>query len=482
MFRRPHLKHALAVALLLTGSFALADPEDSQMPKAAAKRTATATKPTSIFAPDPALTALVDITEATLPNGLKVRLWPNHDAPVMSLYIFFKVGSRNERPGITGISHLFEHMMFNGSKKYGPKMFDLTLESAGGRSNAYTTTDMTVYYEDFAAEALGTVLDLESDRMRSLAINDKSLTSEREVVKEERRVRVDNDILGLMDEELGALVWKAHPYRWPVIGWMGDINNIKREDCEQYFRTYYAPNNATLYLTGDFDPKKALAQIKKAFGTIRKGPPAEPVVNSEPDQIGERRAVVEYPAQAPSLMIGYRAPEADDPDTLVLDVIQYALTVGEGSRLNKELVYGKELAVSVGIDWTWRIDPGLILLHSELKPDSKPDAVEAALYAELEKLAKDGLTERELQKAKNNLRAHQLRELSTNSGRANALGTYELLLGSWREVLTLPAKYDAVTNEQVKAAAKEYFAANRRSVVTLKPLPLTDDSHADLSE
>jgi zinc protease len=163
------------------------------------------------------------VQEARLPNGLRVRMVPDHDAPVVSLYTFFQVGSRNERPGITGISHLFEHMMFNGAEKYGPKEFDEVLESNGGRSNAYTTCDVTVYYEDFAAEALDTVLDLESDRMRSLTIDDRSLRSEREVVKEERRLRVDNEPAGLMDEALHSLVYEAHPYRWPVIGWMGDI-------------------------------------------------------------------------------------------------------------------------------------------------------------------------------------------------------------------------------------------------------------------
>lgn len=420
---------------------------------------------------DPAIASLVDITEATLPNGMKVRLWPNRDSPVVSLYIFFNVGSRNERPGITGISHLFEHMMFNGAKKYGPKMFDLTLESNGGRSNAYTTTDMTVYYEDFATEALPTVLDLEADRMRSLTISDKSLTAEREVVKEERRVRVDNDVMGLMDEELGALAFKAHPYHWPVIGWMADINNIKREDCEQYFRTYYAPNNAVMYVVGDVDPKKTLPLIKKAFGDIKKGPAIPTVHNAEPSQMGERRAVVEYPAQAPALMIGYRGPAALDGDTLVLDMIQYALAVGEGSRLNKRLVYGTELATSVGLDWTWRIDPGLVTVHADLKPDTKPEAVEAVIYEELRKIAEHGLTDLELQKAKNNLRAHQLRELSTNSGRANALGTYELLLGDWREVKALPVRYAGITNEQIKAAAKKWLSPSQRTVVTLKPLP-----------
>lgn len=440
--------------------------EEKTMPKAQPRKTRNAQP--SMTAGSPAL-SLFEVQEATLKNGLKIRLMPNRTAPIISLYTFFKVGSRNERPGITGISHLFEHMMFNGAKKYGPKEFDRTLESHGGHSNAYTSNDLTVYYEDFAAEALEKVLDLESDRMRSLTISDKTLASERQVVMEERRVRVDNEIPGMMDEELSTLVYKAHPYRWPVIGWMGDIENISRQDCQDYFRTFYAPNNATLYLVGDFDPKKALALIKKYYGDIKSGPAALPVIDSEPEQKGERRAVIHHPAQAPSVMIGYRGPPAKEADTLVLDVIQYALTVGEGSRLNKELVYGQQLAASVAMDWSWRIDPGTLLFYLELKPDSDPRKVEDALYAELEKIAKDGISARELQKAKNNLNAHFLRGLATNNGRANAFGTYELLLGSWKDGLGLVHRYEAITNEQVKAAAAKYFAPTRRSVVTLVP-------------
>jgi predicted Zn-dependent peptidase len=208
---------------------------------------------------------------------------------VASLYTFFQVGSRNERPGITGISHLFEHMMFNGAAKYGPKEFDEVLESSGGRSNAYTTHDVTVYYEDFAADALDTVLDLESDRMRSLTIDDRSLTREREVVKEERRLRVENEPAGLMDEALHALVYQAHPYRWPVIGYMGDIEAIGRRDCEDYFRTFYA---RAMRCSGwrATDPDSALKRIRKAYGDIRRGPPVPDVVRTEPDQRGERGA------------------------------------------------------------------------------------------------------------------------------------------------------------------------------------------------
>ncbi|HVE86636.1 MAG TPA: pitrilysin family protein [Myxococcales bacterium] len=409
------------------------------------------------------------VHEASLPNGLQIRIVESHDVPVVAVYTFFRVGSRNERPGITGISHLFEHMMFNGAKKYGPKEFDRVLESHGGRSNAYTSTDMTVYHEEATPEALEVVLDLEADRMGALAITPRTLDSERDVVMEERRVRVDNDIPGMMDEELGALAFKAHPYRWPVIGWMKDIQNITRADCEAYFRTYYAPNNALLYVVGDVDPDRTLQLIRKYYGPIRKGPPAPGVLDAEPEPKGERRAAIRHPAQAPALMIGYRAPRAGEKDAFTLDVLQYALAVGEGSVLTRELVYRQEIALGCGVDWSWRIDPGLLIVYLELKPGSAPEQVERALYGELEKVAREGVDGHVLQKAKNNLKAHLLRELATASSRANALGTYELLLGSWRESAGLAERYQAVSAEDVQAAARKYFAEERRTVVTLVP-------------
>src|SRR5215813_12066950 len=227
------------------------------------------------------------VQEHALANGLQIRLLPDRGLPIATLYSFFRVGSRNERPGITGISHLFEHMMFNGSRKYGPKEFDRRLESAGGSSNAYTSTDLTAYYEDFAADALPLVLDLEADRMASLTIDDASLAREREVVKEERRFRTDNDIDGMMDEALGALTYLAHPYRWPVIGWMSDIEAITRQDCESYFRTYYAPNNCTLVVVGDFESAAAVREIDRLYGGIPPGGQLPAVATGEPPQKGE---------------------------------------------------------------------------------------------------------------------------------------------------------------------------------------------------
>src|SRR5437763_14876376 len=231
------------------------------------------------------------VQEHALTNGLQIRLLPDRGLPIATLYSFVRVGSRNERPGITGISHLCEHMMFNGSKKYGPKEFDRRLEAAGGTSNAYTSTDITAYYEDFAAEALPLVLDLESDLMSSLVIDDDSLQREREVVKEERRFRNDNYRDGMMHESLSALAFQAHPYRWPVVGWMTDLSRITRADCERYFRTYYAPNNCTLVLVGDFDPAEALRNVEKLYARIPRGDSLPEVASGEPPQKGERRAL-----------------------------------------------------------------------------------------------------------------------------------------------------------------------------------------------
>lgn len=429
----------------------------------AAPRRSRAARPAPI---DP---ALFQVIERTLPNGLRVRLVENHAVPTISYYTFFRVGSRNERPGITGLAHFFEHMMFNGAAKYGPKEFDWVLESSGGHSNAYTSNDVTAYYEDFASDALETVIDLESDRMRSLALDPELFESEREVVKEERRLRVDNDVVGMLDEALTSLVYRAHPYRWPVIGWMEDVASIRREDALEFFRTYYAPNNAIVVAVGDLDPVRTMEAIERSYGDIPAGPPVPEPIDAEPAPNGERRAQVHYPAQAPALMIGYRATAARDPDTFVLDVIQTAIASGDSSRLVRRLVYREESATNLMVDFAWRIDPGVFLIYAELQPGGDTARVERSIYEELERLASEGLSPVELQKAKNTLRAHFLHEIATNNGRAHAIGSYETLLGDWREALRTLDRYAAVGNDDVMRVARRIFHPWNQSVATLVP-------------
>ena len=224
-----------------------------------------------------------------LSNGLKVLTFENHSLPVVSMYTLYKVGSRNERPGITGISHLLEHMMFNGSKKFGPKEFDRILESGGGHSNAYTSRDLTVYYEDFASNLLETVIELDSDRMGWLNLSEELLSSESDVVKEERRMRTDNSVQGRLEEELYSASFQCHPYRWPIIGWMSDIENISVKDCKEYYKRYYAPNNAILVLAGDFQSNDALKMIEKHYGIIPAGSSPVSPNTIEPPQNGEKR-------------------------------------------------------------------------------------------------------------------------------------------------------------------------------------------------
>ncbi|MFT3916222.1 MAG: pitrilysin family protein [Anaeromyxobacteraceae bacterium] len=410
------------------------------------------------------------VREHVLPNGLRVRLLADSSTPTVSYYTFFRVGSRNERIGLTGISHLFEHMMFNGASRYGPKEFDRVLESRGGHSNAYTSNDLTAYYEDFAAEALETVIDLESDRMGSLRIDDEALEQEREVVKEERLLRTENSVFGLMEEQLESLVFQAHPYRWPVIGWMDDIQRISRVDCESYFKTYYAPSNASIYVVGDLDPDRALQLLQRYYADIPSGPPPVAVPEGEPPQRGERRGVIQFPAQAPALLAGWRGPPARHPDAAALDLLQVCLAVGESSRLRRRMVLDTEVAVSVSVSWGWRIDPGIFIAFVELAPGASPARAERMLFDELAKVADRGVTAAEMARARALLRSSVLHELATHHGIAHALGQAEALLGDWREAGRALELYATITPADVRRVAREYLAPERRSIVTLDPL------------
>jgi len=411
------------------------------------------------------LAATVEI----LDNGLKVILMEDHSVPVISRWTFYRVGSENERPGITGISHFMEHMMFNGSAKYGPKEFDRVLESNGGYSNAFTSEDMTAYYEDFASNVLELCVDLDSDRMKSLALDPKYVISEMDVVKEERRLSVDNSVEGAMYEELGALAYKAHPYGWPVLGWMSDLEGITRDDAVSYFKTHYAPNNAILVIVGDFDTKKALELVHKYYDDIPAQTPPGPVRTVEPEQQGERRAELHKAAEMPAILVGYHIPDVKSNDIYALDVLQYVLSEGESSRLYKKLVRDLGIAVYAGASASWNIAPALFTVDVKAKPDKTAAECEAAVYDILADIASNGITPAELTKAKNQVAANFYRSMQTVNGKARKVGMYEIYFGDFNEILKVRDRYQAVTADDVKRVANTYFAPRNRTVVTLVP-------------
>lgn len=409
------------------------------------------------------------VVEHRLANGLQVLVLPKQNVPAVSYTTFFRVGSRNEEPGRSGMAHFLEHMMFNGAEKYGPKEFDRTLEAVGGTSNAYTSHDLTVYFEDIPSEALETVIDLEADRMRALALDPGLFESEREVVKEERRYRVDNDLFGTMEEVLSTLIFRAHPYRWPVIGWMADLDAASREDAYRFFRTYYAPNNALLVVVGDVDPDDTLARLDAAYRDIPSGPPAPAVHDAEPPGPGERRARVDFPSHTPALLLGYRSLPASHEDTPAVELLETALGMGDASLLMKKLVYDEELASDVHVGHDLRIDPSAFLVFAELPPDGDPARVEEAIYGEMERISAEGLGEDLLRRAKAIARASLLGAFTSHAGIAHALGEHQVLFGDWREVFTLVDRYESVRDEDIRRVAASLFHPSNRSVVTVEP-------------
>jgi zinc protease len=418
----------------------------------------------------PAFAQDYNVTEKVLPNGLKVLLKEEHKAPVVTFQIWYKVGSRNECLGKTGMSHLLEHMMFKGTKKYGPKTFSRTVQRNGGNDNAFTSRNYTAYFENFAADRVGISFDLESDRMQHLLIEHKEFLSEREVVKEERRMRYEDDPVNTMVEQMMSVAFSAHPYQWPVIGWMADINNITREDLVNHYRTYYAPNNATIVAVGDFDTKVMLAGIEKHFGPIPRGPEPPKVGAVEPKHQGERRVVVKKEAELPAVFAGYHVPTVKHADSPALEVLQGVLSSGKSSRLYRALVYEKQLALYAGGDYdNVSADPNLFYVYAGVMPGKTAAEVEQALYDEIDRLKAAPVTDEELHKAKNQIEAGFIMAQDSVFYQAMLLGQFETV-ATWRLLESYVDNIRAVTKEDVMRVAKEYFTEENRTVGTLIPV------------
>ena len=428
-------------------------------------------------APPPALSpSTYPVERYTLDNGLTVLLHQDKTVPVVCFWQWYKVGSRNERQGITGLSHFFEHMMFNGSKNVPPKEYDRQLESRGAYSNAFTSYDMTAYYEEGGKESFDKMLELDSDRMRELLMDPEILKSEVEVVREERRFRTDNSVPGLLNEALYASAFVASPYHWPVVGWMKDLERITRDEMMEYFKTYYAPNNCVLVLVGDFEAADAKAKIAKHFGSIPKQTPPAAPVNSEPDQNGERRVEVRYPSETVSFQVGYKAPSVKSDDTWALDVVANVLSGGESSRLHQAMVYEQQIALSANASYSAGMEPGLFEFYVEMKPGKSAADGEKALYAEIDRLATEGPTERELQKARNQAEAGFISALKTNNGAGRTLGFFEHIHGDYNKMFSAIERYRGVTADDCRRVAKQVFDATRRTTAVLVPLAVGQEA------
>ena len=410
-----------------------------------------------------------EVTARTLPNGLRVIVWPDHDIPNVVLYLWHKVGSRNEHNGITGLSHFFEHMMFLGSEHYAGGEFDRIMEANGGANNAYTTQDVTVYQDWFGKSALELVLEMEADRMCCLSFDSSSVRSEREVVYSERRTSVDNNGREFLDESVMATAFEAHPYQIPVIGWPSDIERWTMTDLKNYFRTYYAPNNTVLVAVGDATGEEILGLVEKYFAGIPAQPPPPAVRTVEPPQLGERRVTIRRPAPVPLLEVAFHAGAANDRDAEIEELLDTILTDGESSRLYRRMVDGDRVAVSVD-SWLQRgFDPGVFAFFVTCTPDRGAAAAESSLVDELARVARDGVTEAELAKAKTIELAAYWRSLKTIDGKASALGDYETMRGDYRLLFSTPARYEKVTRKEIQEAARRIFREKNRTVGTLIP-------------
>lgn len=405
------------------------------------------------------------ISKWTLENGMTLIHSEDTSIPNANMYLFWKVGSRNEYPGITGLSHFFEHMMFNGAKKYGPQTFDKTMEAKGGANNAYTTEDMTVYTDWFPADAVETIFDLESDRIANLNFDDGMIESERGVVASERQTGLENSNWRTLSEEVKGVAFRAHPYSWPVIGHESDIMNWKKQDLIDFYKTYYSPSNAVVVIVGDLKKARVKELAEEYFADIPRGPPPRKVHTIEPKQKGERRTFVAKPSvTTPNIMIGYHVPASSHKDYYPLKMLSTLLSDGKTSRLYKSLVDQKKLASSVEAYFPGSFDPNLFYVFAVAMKGVKVEDLEKAIYKEIREIAESGIKKRELQKAKNQIVADFYRTLETINGKADALGTFETKFGDYKRLFTNVEQFEKLGADTIQRVAAKYFKKSNRTV------------------
>jgi zinc protease len=406
-----------------------------------------------------------------LPNGLKVILLENHKAPLITFQVWYRVGSRNEEWGKTGLSHMLEHMMFKGTKKVGPEEFSRIIQENGGNDNAFTSRDHTAYFENLSSDRGQVSLDLESDRMQNLLLREEDFRTERMVVMEERRMRTEDDPQAFLMEQVEAAAFQISPYHWPTIGWKEDIARFTLEDVKKYYHTYYHPDNAFLVVVGDFRKEDLLPRIERAFGPIPKGGTPNQEKDIDPKQTGERRIFAKKEAQLPFFVMGYHVPNLREPDSYVLEVMAAILSAGKSSRLYQGLVREKQLVLDADADHSFLSrDPSLFYLSAQPLPGKEVGEVEKALNEEIERIQKELVGGHELQKAKNQLEASFIYGQDSLFFQAMLLAQHEIDL-SWRTIDDYIPSIRKVTAEDIQRVAKQYLSPDNRTIGILIPLP-----------
>ncbi len=377
----------------------------------------------------------------------------------------------HELRGATGIAHFLEHLMFRGTAKYGPGAFARLVERNGGQDNAFTSQDVTSYYVNIAADRLDLVLDLEADRMHNLQLDPKIIASEREVVIEERRTRTEDDPGGALGEEVSALAFRAHSYGQPIIGWMLDIRRITPDEIRSFYKTYYVPNNAILVMVGDFKAAEVMTKVKAAFGPIPRGAAPPVVLAVEPPQNGERRVTVQKPAELPIVYMGYPVPHHTSADAPALEVLSVILAGGRSSRLYRDLVYERQLALEAGGDYSFfSIDPNLFWFWATPLPGQTAETLEKELLGQMQRLGRETVSEVELARAKNQIEAGFVFQDDSIHRRASLLARFELIGGYAQKDKYLDL-IRAVTAADLQRVARAYFQDEKKNVGILLPKP-----------
>lgn len=441
---------------------------------------------TLLMLPLTKLASASQVQERILDNGLKVLVKEDHRAPIVTSQVWYKVGSSYEHGGLTGISHVLEHMMFKGTEKLAPGEFSRIIAENGGDENAFTGRDYTAYFQTMAADRLPISFELEAQRMRYLTLPEEEFLKELEVVKEERRLRTEDDPESLAFEQFNAAAYEASPYRIPIIGWASDLEGLRVADLRDWYHQWYAPNNATLVVVGDVNPQAVFALAEEHFGPLSAEKVSEPKRRAEPTQRGEKRIRIKAPAKEPYLLMGYKATAighaGEEWEPYALEMLASVLDGGSSARLSRELVRGSRVAASAGASFSaFSRLPGMLLLDGIPAKGRDVDELEQALLTQIQRISEEPVAEVELERIRTQLIAAKVYERDSVHAQARQIGSLETVGLGWRLMDEYVDHLSRVTPEQVQAVARKYLIPDNLTVAVLDPQPIEGKGPAPAS-